>query len=306
MTMVSSASFAASISRSASLTACTVLMPSSRAARVMRTAISPRLAMSSLAIGMILPGCSALQLDERLARHDRLLVLDEEPGVSPGLFGGNGREGLHDLDEPDGVTHGDGVAVVLERRLIRCRPPVEDAGDWRMDRPDSHVSSPCPGSSSRLGSGSRFWAGIRGKGTTSCQGRPARRWADLCGTIAATPAGVLDIRKRCVLAQIGANHATPHGERNPGLDRTLYREIGPAFYGLRTTLLTLLFMALLGIQRPKHLKERDPAALGRLLGLDRAPEVKTLRRKLTRLRSEEHTSELQSLRHLVCRLLLEK
>src|SRR5205814_10539904 len=29
-------------------------------------------------------------------------------------------------------------------------------------------------------------------------------------------------------------------------------------------------------------------------------------RRLRRLRSEEHTSELQSLRHLVCRLLLEK
>src|SRR5262245_66692104 len=29
-------------------------------------------------------------------------------------------------------------------------------------------------------------------------------------------------------------------------------------------------------------------------------------RARTRLRSEEHTSELQSLRHLVCRLLLEK
>src|SRR5262245_63816278 len=29
-------------------------------------------------------------------------------------------------------------------------------------------------------------------------------------------------------------------------------------------------------------------------------------RNLTHLRSEEHTSELQSLRHLVCRLLLEK
>src|SRR5262245_62543777 len=28
--------------------------------------------------------------------------------------------------------------------------------------------------------------------------------------------------------------------------------------------------------------------------------------QLARLRSEEHTSELQSLRHLVCRLLLEK
>src|SRR5947199_7053632 len=32
----------------------------------------------------------------------------------------------------------------------------------------------------------------------------------------------------------------------------------------------------------------------------------TLRQVQTELRSEEHTSELQSLRHLVCRLLLEK
>src|SRR5260221_10282926 len=35
-----------------------------------------------------------------------------------------------------------------------------------------------------------------------------------------------------------------------------------------------------------------------------APMVSTWAR--TRIRSEEHTSELQSLRHLVCRLLLEK
>jgi transposase len=59
------------------------------------------------------------------------------------------------------------------------------------------------------------------------------------------------------------------------IGRKLYGEIGPAFYGLRTTLLTLLLMALLRIKRPEHLKERDPAAFGRLLGLDRAPEVKT-------------------------------
>jgi transposase len=67
------------------------------------------------------------------------------------------------------------------------------------------------------------------------------------------------------------------------ISRKLYGEIGPAFYGLRTTLLTLLLMALLRIKRPEHLKERDPATFGRLLGLDRAPEVKTLRRRLTRL-----------------------
>jgi len=63
----------------------------------------------------------------------------------------------------------------------------------------------------------------------------------------------------------------------------IYGSIGPAFYGLRTTLLTLLLMALLRIKRPEGLKEHSPRALGQVLGLDRAPEVKTLRRKLARL-----------------------
>ena len=63
----------------------------------------------------------------------------------------------------------------------------------------------------------------------------------------------------------------------------VYGSIGPAFYGLRTTFLALLLLALLRIKRPEGLKEHAPADLGRLLGLDRAPEVKTLRRKLTDL-----------------------
>lgn len=76
------------------------------------------------------------------------------------------------------------------------------------------------------------------------------------------------------------------------IGRKLYGEIGPAFYGLRTTLLTLLLMALLRIGRAEHLKEQDPAAFGRLLGLDRAPEVKTLRRKLTRLAAYQRAEQL--------------
>ncbi len=74
--------------------------------------------------------------------------------------------------------------------------------------------------------------------------------------------------------------------------RKLYGKIGPAFYGLRTTLLTLFLMALLRIQRPEQLKERDPAALGRLLGLDRAPEVKTLRRQLSRVAAHHRAEQL--------------
>ena len=65
--------------------------------------------------------------------------------------------------------------------------------------------------------------------------------------------------------------------------REIYGSIGPAFYGLRTSILALLLMALLRIKRPEGLKEHPPENLGRILGLDRAPEVKTLRRKLARL-----------------------
>lgn len=65
--------------------------------------------------------------------------------------------------------------------------------------------------------------------------------------------------------------------------RDIYGTLGPAFYGLRTSIVTMLMMALLRIKRPEALKEHSPVALGQVLGLDRAPEVKTLRRKLERL-----------------------
>lgn len=65
--------------------------------------------------------------------------------------------------------------------------------------------------------------------------------------------------------------------------RDVYGSIGPAFYGLRTTIVTLLLMALVRIKRPENLKEYNPEDLGRLLGLDRVAEVKTIRRKLARL-----------------------
>jgi len=73
--------------------------------------------------------------------------------------------------------------------------------------------------------------------------------------------------------------------------RKVYGSIGPAFYGLRTSILALLLMALLRIKRPEGLKEHSPENLGRVLGLDRAPEVKTLRRKLSRLASLHRSVE---------------
>lgn len=51
-------------------------------------------------------------------------------------------------------------------------------------------------------------------------------------------------------------------------------------------------MALWRVQRPEALKEHDPRDLGRVLGLDRAPEIKTVRRKLTRLASYHKAEQL--------------
>ena len=60
----------------------------------------------------------------------------------------------------------------------------------------------------------------------------------------------------------------------------VYGGLRNGFFGLRSVLLTFAMMALLRIKTPEQLTERAPGELGRLLGLDRAPEVKTLRRKL--------------------------
>jgi hypothetical protein len=48
--------------------------------------------------------------------------------------------------------------------------------------------------------------------------------------------------------------------------REIYGTLAPAFYGLRTSLLTMLLMALLRIKRPEALKEHSPGALGCILG----------------------------------------
>jgi len=59
----------------------------------------------------------------------------------------------------------------------------------------------------------------------------------------------------------------------------------PGFFGLRNTVMSLLFMAFLRINRIEQLKEKNPYNLGGIIGLDRLPETKTLRRKFTNLAS---------------------
>ena len=61
---------------------------------------------------------------------------------------------------------------------------------------------------------------------------------------------------------------------------TVYGELPNGFYSLDTMLCESVFRALLGEARAEGAARIDPPALGRVLGLDRAPEVKTIRRKI--------------------------
>lgn len=62
------------------------------------------------------------------------------------------------------------------------------------------------------------------------------------------------------------------------------------YYGLESTVLTLSFMALARIKNPESLKHCKPGELGRLIGLDRVPEVKCLRNKIALLSEQSQAS----------------
>jgi transposase len=67
----------------------------------------------------------------------------------------------------------------------------------------------------------------------------------------------------------------------------VFSSIGPAFYGLRTVVACLSLLMVLSLSRLQDVMKREPGQLGRLLGLDRSPEVKTLRRKLRTLAAQK-------------------
>ena len=75
--------------------------------------------------------------------------------------------------------------------------------------------------------------------------------------------------------------------------RQVYGRLRDGFYGLEVMLVVGVFMALLREARAEGATRIPPEALGRVLGLDRAPEVKTIRRKLGELAAAGKAAGLQ-------------
>lgn len=77
--------------------------------------------------------------------------------------------------------------------------------------------------------------------------------------------------------------------------KDLYRVAQSHYYSLESIVLTFAYMALLRIKNPEQLKQCKPGELGRIMGLDRVPEVKCLRRKLQLLTQQGQSRELNNL-----------
>lgn len=67
----------------------------------------------------------------------------------------------------------------------------------------------------------------------------------------------------------------------------VYGPLPPGYYNLTHILLLLAYMALLRINNPEQLKTCNPGELGRIMGLDRVPEMRCLRQKV-RLITEQN------------------
>ena len=117
-----------------------------------------------------------------------------------------------------------------------------------------------------------------------------------------------------MLAAVGAGgNATPEFEAHDGIcnggvlfllpaliaqglfkPNEIYQIPPTHYYGLNSILLTLAMMALARIKNPEQLKQCKPGEIGRIIGLDRIPEVRCLREKINMLCEQKHAQELNN------------
>lgn len=77
--------------------------------------------------------------------------------------------------------------------------------------------------------------------------------------------------------------------------RDVYQLPASHYYGVEQIVLTLAFMALARIKNPEQLKQCNPGEIGRIIGLDRVPEVRCLRNKIRLLTEQQQAVRLNNL-----------
>jgi hypothetical protein len=130
-----------------------------------------------------------------------------------------------------------------------------------------------------------------GRGASNIEARLAASVGELEGPVAPAFQPALDVASGGVLFALPALLAV-------GLLKTTGRffELPKGYYGLESLFLLLAFMALARLKSIESLRYCAPGEWGKLLGLDRVPEVRTLRQKIRLLsdddRPEQWSAEL--------------
>lgn len=130
------------------------------------------------------------------------------------------------------------------------------------------------------------------------------------------PLGIATTRyeDRVATALQGVGNATVHFDAHEGLcgagvlfllpallaqgllkTKEVYQITKSHYYGLESVMLTLAFMALARIKNPEQLKQCKPGEIGKIIGLDRIPEVRCLRDKIKGLTNQHQAQKLNHL-----------
>lgn len=77
--------------------------------------------------------------------------------------------------------------------------------------------------------------------------------------------------------------------------KKVYKTFGASFYGIHTFFCTMFLMAVQRINNPERLHQLNALKLGRLLGLDRCPCIKTIRAKLKSLAQRKKAKDFMNM-----------
>jgi hypothetical protein len=214
-------------------------------------------------------GASALLTDRESHRKPQKLYGDKLKRAQ-GLL--NKGLSLREIGSELGVTEGCIRYALRKGTLVRKASPLDEA---KVPGPSqrSQEDSQCPGGMGVKRETERLLAST-GKLEEALPRFSANESVRYAGMLLTIP----------LLIQLGLVEA----------GNKVYGGLRRGFYGLGSILLTLAFMGFLRIKTPEQLKGKSPGELGIVLGLDRAPEVKTLRRKLKELGLCEKASEFMA------------
>ncbi len=201
--------------------------------------------------------------------------------------------GLHDLiAEPAGHVHGHlyGCLYLAQSasRLLAYGPKMKESLSYPIKGGRLHRAAPPRGLHSPRQRAERDALQAQGAGTAvkrlekrvlACQGELTQAAPQFVPAEGVANAGVL----LALPALLGEGLLS-------GAER-IYAPLKAGFYGLQSILLCLVLMALLRIKNIERLSAHQPGELGLLLGLDRVPEVKTLRRKLGELGEQQRAAQ---------------